>query len=105
MAASKCARSAGTKATIDGLDGGVPYSFTVTGMRWNWINYGAVWGNFATWQHATPSGTAAATIPFSALEHGAWLEQNQPALANQLKALPWVSDGVDDSERGTCRGC
>ena len=28
----------------------------------------------------------------------AWLEQNKPALANQLKALPWVSDGVDDRE-------
>ena len=28
----------------------------------------------------------------------AWLEQNKPALANQLEALPWVADGVDSSE-------
>ena len=91
----------GTEGTIDGLDGGVPYSFNVTGMRWNWINYGAVWGNFTVWQHATPSGVAALpTITLSALENGAWLEQNKPALANQVKALPWVADGVADSERG-----
>ena len=25
----------GTEGQIHGLDGGVPYSFTVTGMRWN----------------------------------------------------------------------
>jgi len=33
------------------------------------------------------------------LEHSAWLEENRPALANQIKALSWVSDGVDDTER------
>lgn len=92
----------GTEGTIDGLDGGVPYGFTVTGMRWNWINYGTVWGNFAAWQHATPPGVAALpTIAFSDLENGVWLEQNRPALANQLKALLWVADGVDGSERRT----
>ena len=92
----------GTEGMIDGLDGGVPYSFTVTGMRWNWINYGTVWGSFAVWQHATPSGVAALpSIAFSDLENGAWLEQNKPALANQLKALLWVADGVDGSEHGT----
>ncbi len=92
----------GTEGTIDGLDGGAPYSFTVIGMRWNWINYGTVWGNFVAWQYATPSGVAALpSIAFSDLENGAWLEQNKPALANQLKALLWVADGVDGSERGT----
>ena len=89
----------GTEGMIDGLDGGVPYSFTVTGMRWNWINYGTVWGSFAVWQHATPSGVAALpSIAFSDLENGAWLEQNRPALANQLKALPWFADGVENAE-------
>ena len=92
----------GTEGTIDGLDGGVSCSFTVTGMRWNWVNYGTVWGDFTAWQYATSSGAAVLpSIAFSDLENGAWLEQNKPALANQLKALLWVADGVDGSERGT----
>ena len=92
----------GTEGTIDGLDGGVSYSFTVTGMRWNWVNYGTVWGDFTAWQYATSSGAAVLpSIAFSDLENGAWLEQNKPALANQLKALLWVADGVDGSERRT----
>ena len=33
------------------------------------------------------------------LERSAWLEENRPALANQIKALSWVSNGVDDTER------
>ena len=37
--------------------------------------------------------------PFADLRNGAWLEQDKPASANQLKALPWVANGVDDSER------
>ncbi len=37
--------------------------------------------------------------PIAGLERGAWLEENRPALANQVKALSWVSDGVDDTER------
>ena len=36
---------------------------------------------------------------FTDLEHADWLEQNKPALANQIKALPWVATGVADSER------
>ena len=33
------------------------------------------------------------------LEHGAWLDANEPALAADLKSLPWVADGVDENER------
>ena len=33
------------------------------------------------------------------LERGAWLEENKPASANRFKALPWVADGVDETER------
>ena len=33
------------------------------------------------------------------LPNGAWLEENKTELAYRLKALPWVADGVDDSER------
>ena len=35
------------------------------------------------------------------LPNGAWLEENHPARANRIKALPWVADGVDDNERDT----
>ena len=35
---------------------------------------------------------------FADIEHAAWLERNRPALANQLKGLSWVADGVEDSE-------
>ena len=42
--------------------------------------------------HPTPS-------PITNLENGAWLERNQPAQATQLTQLPWIADGVDESER------
>ena len=38
-------------------------------------------------------------ISLADLEYGAWLDANSPSLADQLKALPWVADGVEDSER------
>ena len=43
-----------------------------------------------------------ATAPSASLANlrdGEWLEQNKPELANQLKALPWIADGIDDTER------
>ena len=86
----------GTEGTIDGLAGGTSYRFYATGMRWNFGNFGAVWGAWSQGATATP---ALANISLADLEHGARLEENKPALANQLKALPWVADGVDDSER------
>ena len=89
-----------TQGTISGLDGGAKYYFVARGMRFNWIDFGEVLGDWSTVQSATPSGKAALpTIPFSDLQNSAWLEQNKPALANQLKALPWIADGVDESER------
>ena len=35
---------------------------------------------------------------FSDLERAAGLERDKPALANQLKTLAWIADGVDESE-------
>ena len=32
------------------------------------------------------------------LEHGAWLEQNRPQAAADIRALPWVGDGINGSE-------
>lgn len=45
-----------------------------------------------------PTSTPAPPNPIAGLKDGARLERNKPALANQLKALPWVADGVDISE-------
>ena len=46
-----------------------------------------------------PAGTPAPPSPIADLKRGAWLEANEPALAEQLKELSWIADGVDNSER------
>ena len=47
----------------------------------------------------TPTRTPRVLIPFASLEHGDWLEQFEGGRANELKELPWVADGIDESER------
>ena len=37
------------------------------------------------------------------MENAAWLERNKRELANELKALSWVADGIDDAERETAQ--
>ena len=46
-----------------------------------------------------PTSTPTPPSPITKLEDGAGLERNQPARAAQLLQLPWVVDGVDESER------
>ena len=46
-----------------------------------------------------PTPTPAPPSPITKLDNGVWLERNKPALAKQIKALPWVADGVQDTER------
>ena len=46
-----------------------------------------------------PTPTPSPPSPITGLEHGAWLDVNQPALATELKNLAWVADGVDEAER------
>ncbi len=46
-----------------------------------------------------PTLTPILPSPLAKLEHGAWLDANEPALAAELKNLPWVADGVDENER------
>ena len=46
----------GTEGVISGLKGGIPYHFIVIGMRWNWVEYGTVWGRWSEWMSATPRG-------------------------------------------------
>ena len=47
---------AGLQGVVKGLEGGTPYSFIVIGMRWNWVEYGTVWGSWSNWVASTPSG-------------------------------------------------
>ena len=47
----------------------------------------------------TPTRTPTPPSPITKLEDGARLERSQPAQAAQLLQLPWVADGVDDTER------
>ncbi len=84
-----------TEATIDGLEGGASYHFIARGMRYNISTFEEVWGdNWSSMTTATP--TAEPTIAFADLPRADRLE---PAQANQLKALPWIADGIVDSER------
>jgi len=38
------------------------------------------------------------TAAWNRLDNAAWLEGNYPSLAAEIKALPWVQDGIDDAE-------
>ena len=60
-ASTQMAPFAGSEGLITGLDGGTSYHFNVIGMRWNWVQYGAVWGGWAEWAPATPGKTDATT--------------------------------------------
>ena len=86
-----------TQGAISGLDGGAKYYFVARGMRFNWTDFSEALGDWSTVQAATPAVTL--TIPFVELEYGEWLEDNKPASADRIKALPWVADGVDETER------
>ena len=46
-----------------------------------------------------PTSTPTAPSPIAGIERAAQLERNKPDLADQIKALPWVADGIDNSER------
>ena len=50
---------------------------------------------------STPRPTATPTPPsaITKLNNGSWLERNQPERAVELLQLPWVADGVGESER------
>ena len=66
---ARIAPFSGTEGVVSGLDGGTSYSFIVIGMRWNWVNYGAVWGGWSQWEPAMPAGSAAVGQPeFQAVE-------------------------------------
>ena len=47
-----------------------------------------------------PTSTLAPPSPIAGLENGDWLDRNKRPLAMGIRSLPWVADGVDESERG-----
>ena len=53
--------SGGSDTVIAGLPNGTAYIFNAIGMRWNWVNYGAVWGSWDSWVNATPAAAPTAT--------------------------------------------
>ena len=48
----------GAEGVVRGLEGGTSYSFIVIGMRWNFVQFGTVWGDWSGWVSATPAGDA-----------------------------------------------
>ena len=65
---ARMAPFAGSQGVVSGLEGGPSYSFIIIGMRWNWVEYGTVWGSWSDWASATPGGSASATSTASAAE-------------------------------------
>ena len=59
---------AGSEGEVSGLEGGTSYSFIVIGMRWNWAEYGTLWGDWSDWMSAMPGGSASATSTAPAAE-------------------------------------
>ncbi len=56
---ARMAPFAGSQGVIRELEGGTSYHFVVIGMRWNWVDYGTVWGSWSDWIPATPPQTSA----------------------------------------------
>ena len=98
-ASAQMAPFAGSEGLITGLNGGTSYHFNVIGMRWNWVEYGAVWGGWAEWASAAPLSVPAETIDFTSLPDALLLEREMPQAAADIKALPWVSDGITLPEK------
>ena len=82
---ARMAPFSGTEGVISGLDGGTSYSFIVIGMRWNWVDYGAVWGSWSQWASATPTGSLPAGQPAAQAE--------EPDTVGQVTNLTASTDG------------
>ena len=68
--AARMAPFSGEEGVIEGLEVGTSYALTAIGMRWNWINFGTVWGDWSEWVFATPAsqGVAQPTEPLPTTE-------------------------------------
>ena len=92
---------AGTEGVVRGLEGGTEYSFIVTGMRWNWVNYGAVWGNWSDWETTTPGGSGVAARPESSVDRAALVAlYNATGGSNWTDNTNWLSNAHIDEWYG-----
>ena len=66
--AVQMASFSGTEAVIHGLEGGTPYAFIALGMRWNWIEYGTIWGDWSQmgFRHTNRASAFATSISVTA---------------------------------------
>ena len=81
---------AGSEGMITGLEGGTSYSFIVTGMRWNWVEYGRVWGSWSTWVSATPEGQ-----PSRAGSSSSASSATEPTTVGTVENLETSTTGLD----------
>ena len=91
----------GTEGVVSGLEGGTEYSFIVIGMRWNWVNYGSVWGTWSNWASATPGRSGAVTGPGSAVDRAALV-----SLYDATGGTRWTNDTnwLSDAPMGEWHG-
>ena len=82
----------GTEGEIAGLVGGRSYRFYATGMRWNFGNFGTVWGAWSQQATATP---ATGGVP-----SGAPVAQSEPATVGAVTGL---IASADDQAPGVVR--
>ena len=80
---------AGSQGVVRGLEGGTAYHFIAIGMRWNWVEYGTVWGSWSDWVSATPVGSASATSTAPAPE-----SQTVGPVANLTASADGQEDGA-----------
>ena len=98
----------GTEGVISGLEGGASCVFLVIGMRWNWIDYGTVWGDwsqriYATSAPTTPvSGAIAIPDPLlrSAIEGALGKTPDDPITAEEMATLKELYGGQSSSLEG-----
>ena len=80
---ARIAPFAGQEGAVKGLEGGQDYSFIAIGMRWNWIQYGTLWGDWSEWVTATPGGASA-----NGEETAAGMEPTMIGPVTNLAAVP-----------------
>ena len=84
---------AGAEGVIRGLEAGTSYDFIAIGMRWNWIQFGTVWGAWSGWASGVPSATGV-DLPESAADRAALVAlYNATDGANWTDNTNWLSDG------------
>ena len=86
---------AGSEGVISGLEGGTSYDLIAIGMRWNWIEYGTLWGQWSDWVSAElgSPGSPIDRAPLVAL-------YNATGGANWANSSNWLSEAPLDQWYG-----